>query len=78
MRAAIVLCCLAAACRYFDPIAEVPRGHREVATTAEAIALILAENPAPRVYAIGEYHQTRNAVPSTSPLARFTEEYFVT
>lgn len=52
----------------------MPRGHREVATTAEAIALILAENPAPRVYAIGEYHETRNAIAATSPLARFTHE----
>jgi hypothetical protein len=45
-----------------------------VATTAEAIATILAENPRPRVYAIGEYHQTRNAIAATSPLARFTKE----
>lgn len=35
---------------------------------------ILAENPRPRVYAIGEYHQTRNAIAATSPLARFTHE----
>lgn len=74
MRAGIALCCLATACRYFDPIAEVPRGHREVDTTADAITLILAENPRPRVYAIGEYHETRNAIAATSPLARFTQE----
>lgn len=62
------------ACRQFDPIREVPHSHREVATTAQAIALILAENPRPLVYAIGEYHQTRNAIATTSPLARFTRE----
>jgi len=74
VRPGIALCCLAAACHYFDPIAEVPRGHREVGTTSEAIALILAENPEPRVYAIGEYHETRNAIAAASPLARFTKE----
>jgi hypothetical protein len=73
VRTGIALCCVAA-CHYFDPIAEVPRGHREVATTTEAIRLILDENPEPRVYAIGEYHETRNAIAATSPLARFTHE----
>src|SRR5690606_19408990 len=48
--------------------------HREVTTTAQAIAMILAENPAPLVYAVGEYHPTRNAIAATSPLARFTRE----
>ncbi len=52
----------------------MPRGHREVSTTTQAIQLILDENPAPRVYAIGEYHETRNAIAATSPLARFTQE----
>jgi hypothetical protein len=73
VRAGLALCCLAA-CNYFDPIAEVPRGHREVGTTEEAISLILAENPEPRVYAIGEYHETRNAIAAKSPLARFTQD----
>jgi hypothetical protein len=63
-----------AACRVYDPIAEVPNRHREVADTQAAIALILAENPSPRVFAIGEYHQTRHAIAQTSPLARFTRE----
>jgi hypothetical protein len=36
--------------------------------------MILAENPSPRVFAIGEYHQTRNAISATSPLARFTRD----
>lgn len=62
------------ACRAFDPVAEVPHHHREVADTATAISMILAENPVPRVYAIGEYHQTRDAISATSPLARFTHE----
>lgn len=73
MRAAaflVVMC----ACHAFDPIREVPHSHRETVSTADAIALILAENPEPLVYAIGEYHQTRNAIAATSPLARFTRE----
>jgi hypothetical protein len=63
-----------AARRMFDPVAEVPHRHREFANTTAAIAQILAENPRPRVYAIGEYHQTRNAIAATSPLTRFTQE----
>jgi hypothetical protein len=58
----------------YDPVAEVPHRHREFATTEDAMAVILAENPVPRVYAIGEYHQTRDAIAATSPLARFTQE----
>ncbi|HUS31432.1 MAG TPA: hypothetical protein VMZ53_23155 [Kofleriaceae bacterium] len=58
----------------FDPVAEVPHRHREYATTTDAMTAILAENPVPRVYAIGEYHQTRDAIAATSPLARFTHE----
>lgn len=58
----------------FDPVAEVPHRHREFPDTRSAVAQILAENPQPRVYAIGEYHPTRNAIASTSPLARFTQE----
>ncbi len=72
MRCAILV--LLVGCHAFDPVREVPHSHREVATTADAIALILAENPEPLVYAIGEYHQTRNAIAATSPLARFTRE----
>src|SRR5678816_1406702 len=74
MRAAALLLVLAA-CSAFDPVQQVPQQtYREVASTRSAIELILAENPAPRVYAIGEYHQTRNAVATTSPLARFSRE----
>ncbi|HEY5949523.1 MAG TPA: hypothetical protein VIV40_28710 [Kofleriaceae bacterium] len=72
MRAALLV--VLAACHTFDPIREVPHDHREVATTADAITMILAENPRPQVYAIGEYHQTRNAISSTSPLTRFTRD----
>jgi hypothetical protein len=72
MRAAVLV--LLAACHTFDPVREVPHQHRETPTTAAAIAMILAENPEPLVFAIGEYHQTRNAIASTSPLARFTRE----
>ncbi len=71
---AVVALVAGSACRRFDPIREVPHSHREVATTTAAIALILAENPRPLVYAIGEYHQTRNAIAATSPLAHFTRE----
>ena len=58
----------------FDPVAEVPHRHREFPDTKSAVAQILAENPQPRVYAIGEYHPTRNAIASASPLARFTQD----
>lgn len=71
----VLLPCLLAACDLiYDPIADVPHGHREVRTTSDAIALILAENPRPRVFAIGEYHESRTALAAQSPLTRFTRE----
>ena len=73
MKALIVLLAACTGASY-DPIAEVPHSHREMADTATAIQLILAENPTPKVYAIGEYHQSRHAIAKTSPLARFTRE----
>ncbi len=73
MRAAVLAAC-AVGCTAFDPIAEVPHHHREAPDTRTAISIILAENPRPRVYAIGEYHQTRNAIAGASPLARFSRE----
>jgi hypothetical protein len=73
MRWLVLLVCACSAATY-DPIAEVPHRHREAATTAAAISMILAENGTPQVYAIGEYHQTRAAIAKTSPLARFTQE----
>ncbi|MGE5181768.1 MAG: hypothetical protein ACM31C_06885 [Acidobacteriota bacterium] len=60
------------ACHRFDPVAEVP--HREAPDTQSAIELILAENPPPRVFAIGEYHQTRATAGATSSMQRFTRE----
>jgi hypothetical protein len=74
VRAVIVL--LVAGCHTFDPVAEVPHRHREVADTAAAIALILDENPPPRVFAIGEYHQRTTTAGSASPTSRFTGEVF--
>lgn len=58
MRLAIAVLALSA-CRAFDPIAEVPHSHREVASTADAIAAIVDENPGTQVFAVGEYHQRR-------------------
>ena len=63
-----------AGCHAFDPVEEVPHHHREVGTAAEAIRLILDENPPPRVFAIGEYHQSRHTAAQTSSLTRFTRE----
>jgi len=71
---ALLVVVLAACGATYDPIAEVPHAHREMADTETAIATILAENPVPKVYAIGEYHQSRDAIANTSPLARFTRE----
>src|SRR5882724_5155476 len=65
---------MVAGCHAFDPVSEVPHQHREVADVATAVELILLENPAPRVYAIGEYHQSRATANETSSLARFTRE----
>lgn len=59
------------ACRAFDPIAEVPHSHREFASTADAIAKIVDENPRAQVFAIGEYHQRRAG---SSPLQHFNAD----
>lgn len=72
MRPWIVL--VVAGCHAFDPVSEVPHQHREVRDAAAAIELILGENPAPRVYAIGEYHQTHATADETSSLVRFTRD----
>jgi len=61
---------LLSACTIYDPVDEVP--HREFRGTREAIGAILDEVSGTHVYAIGEYHPTRNAVARQSPLARFT------
>ena len=60
------------ACSIYDPVEEIP--HREFRGTQEAIGAILADVPGTKVYAIGEYHPTRNSVAKQSPLARFTNE----
>lgn len=65
---------IVAGCHAFDPVEEVPHQHREVTNPADAIDLILAENPEPRVYAIGEYHQSRATAQQVSSLAWFTRE----
>jgi len=65
---------IVAGCHAYDPIEEVPHRHREVGDTAAAITLILAENPAPRVFAIGEYHARRATADRTSALARFSRD----
>src|SRR6478735_11811345 len=64
--AALALC----ACRAFDPVAEVPHSHREFASTADAIAKIVDENPHTDVFAVGEYHQHRVG---SRPLQHFNE-----
>src|SRR5262249_51930522 len=69
MRLAPVAAVALAACHVYDPIDEVE--FREYADTTTAIQTILGEVPAPRVYAVGEYHMTRRTVAKTSPLARF-------
>jgi hypothetical protein len=72
MRRAWLLVVGLCACTVYDPIDEIP--HREFRDTRHAIGAILAEVPPAQIYAIGEYHPTRNAVVKTSPLARFTSE----
>src|SRR5262249_20359098 len=72
MRLAPVAAVALAACHVYDPIDEVE--FREYADTTTAIQMILGEVPAPRVYAVGEYHMTQRTVAKTSPLARFTHE----
>ena len=59
------------ACRAFDPVAEVPHSHREVASPTDAIAAIVDDNPGTQVFAVGEYHQ-RGA--GSTPLAAFNTE----
>jgi hypothetical protein len=56
----------------FDPAADIP--HREHATTSAAIAEILAGEPPPRVYAVGEYHQTAGVKHVPSAATRFTHD----
>ena len=71
MRGVLVVMLLSA-CTIYDPVDEIP--HREYRGTQAAIGAILDETVGSHVYAIGEYHPTRNAVARTSPLAQFTGE----
>jgi hypothetical protein len=71
MRGALLLA-LVSACTIYDPVDEIK--HREYSGTRAAIGAILDEVSGTHVYAIGEYHPTRNTVARTSPLARFTGE----
>jgi hypothetical protein len=68
----VLVLVLVSACTIYDPVDEIP--HREYRGTQAAIGAILDEATGTHVYAIGEYHPTRNTVTRTSPLARFTGE----
>ena len=73
MRAGVVVVAavLAAACVRHE--LELPP-HQLFDDPRAAIRAILAAEPTPRVYAVGEYHPTRAAVARHAPLARFTSE----
>lgn len=73
MRLAIVVVLLGA-CTVYDPVDDIP--HREYRDTGEAVRAILRreESRGVHVYAVGEYHPTRNSVFRHSPLARFSAE----
>src|SRR5262245_48550800 len=70
LAAALVLC--ACHLHLYEPLDELE--YREYPDTETAIRAILDGAPPPKVYAVGEYHPTRNAVVRRSPLARFTDE----
>src|SRR5574337_96509 len=64
---------LLAACHAYDPVAEIE--HTEYPDARSAVSAILANVPAARVYAVGEYHMTRAAGAGyRSPMSRFTGE----
>lgn len=73
MRAAVLLV-VAAACSHYDPADEL--AHREYADPSLAIGAILADTAAdqPRVFAVGEYHETPRAEPHRSAMSHFTDE----
>jgi len=68
----VLLLVALSACTIYDPVDEIP--HREYRGTHEAMQSILEEVSGIHVYAVGEYHPTRNAVAKRSPLARFTND----
>jgi hypothetical protein len=73
VRVALTLIVLAA-CHRYNPVDELD--HREVADTRTAVASILADVAAegPRVFAVGEYHETLHTAPHQSAMTRFAGE----
>jgi hypothetical protein len=73
MRAAVALLAVwTAACNVYDPVDEIP--HSVHPDTTSAMREIIGNTHGTRVYAVGEYHPTRDSVARHSPLARFTGE----
>jgi hypothetical protein len=71
MRLALVAVALVG-CHVYDPLDEI--AFRDYADTPSAINAILDEVPAPRVFAVGEYHMTNKTATKASPLAQFSRE----
>ncbi len=75
MRAGLIaLWLVAAACHHYDPTADLD--YRAYPDTGAAIQSILEDEPTPRVYAIGEYHESSTiaASGSRSTLDRFNHD----
>jgi hypothetical protein len=68
--AAALLC--ACQLHLYDPLDELE--YRVYPDAASAVRGILDGVPAPRVYAVGEYHPIRGAAVQRTPIARFTDE----
>jgi hypothetical protein len=68
---AVAVC---SACQFhlYDPVEEI--SFREYSDTKSAIDAVLLEAGPAKVYAVGEYHATRNVRVDKSPLARFTSD----
>jgi hypothetical protein len=56
MRAALVVLLLVSACRHYDPVDDLD--YEEYSDPSAAIRAILAGAPTPRVFAVGEYHES--------------------
>ena len=75
MRAAVAMAVvLSGGCRHYDPTAGL--GSTSYADTGAAIRAILAAEPVPRVYAVGEYHETLQLAQSgaRTTLDRFDQD----
>jgi hypothetical protein len=70
--AAVALLLALASCDVYDPLSGLT--FREFPDTRTAVAAILEEARAPRVFAVGEYHPSRATGRGRSPLTRFTDE----